>query len=147
MIFDCLGEYYGSQEQKIKKNFYLAIQYFDVEPWEETLNHIKVTIYGKEGTPYEDGKFILELKLPDNYPFNPPYDQLHTKIWHPDIDDSPPGIHQTCLAITNPDLVGVVDVNHNDYGGWTASKSILDVVIVGSKSFIWRFPFLTPQIQ
>ena len=31
MIFDCFGQYYKSQEQKIRQNFLLAVSNFDVE--------------------------------------------------------------------------------------------------------------------
>ncbi|GAH72786.1 unnamed protein product, partial [marine sediment metagenome] len=27
---------------------------------------------GKDGTPYYKGKFIFEIKFPENYPFAPP---------------------------------------------------------------------------
>ena len=41
MIFDCLGEYYKSQEQKIRQNFHLAVSTFDVESIHELRVEIK----------------------------------------------------------------------------------------------------------
>ncbi|NVM45481.1 MAG: hypothetical protein HWN79_11250, partial [Candidatus Lokiarchaeota archaeon] len=32
-------------------------------------DHLRLTIIGKEGTPYAKGKFIFEIKFPDLYNF------------------------------------------------------------------------------
>uniref|UniRef100_A0A1A9WGU4 UBC core domain-containing protein n=1 Tax=Glossina brevipalpis TaxID=37001 RepID=A0A1A9WGU4_9MUSC len=42
-------------------------------------------ITGPMGTPYEGGKFQLEIKVPERYPFAPPSMRFITKIWHPNI--------------------------------------------------------------
>ena len=34
---------------------------------------------------YEGGTFLLEIKIPDTYPFNPPKVKFTTRIWHPNI--------------------------------------------------------------
>jgi ubiquitin-conjugating enzyme (huntingtin interacting protein 2) len=36
-------------------------------------------------TPYESGTFLLEIHVPETYPFNPPKVKFLTKIWHPNI--------------------------------------------------------------
>lgn len=36
-------------------------------------------------TPYELGTFLLEIHVPETYPFNPPKVKFLTKIWHPNI--------------------------------------------------------------
>ena len=41
---------------------------------------------GPNETPYENGKFKLEMFLPENYPMNPPKIRFLTKIYHPNID-------------------------------------------------------------
>jgi len=41
MIFDCFGEYYKSQEQKIRQNFHLALSTFDIEGIHELRVEIK----------------------------------------------------------------------------------------------------------
>merc|ERR1712076_243224 len=42
-------------------------------------------IMGPPDTPYEDGKFKLDIVIPETYPFNPPKVKFVTKIWHPNI--------------------------------------------------------------
>lgn len=41
---------------------------------------------GPSGSPYEEGKFKLELYLPDDYPMTAPKVRFLTKIYHPNID-------------------------------------------------------------
>jgi len=45
----------------------------------------KGTITGPVATPYEGGKFIIDIELPSDYPFVPPKMKFVTKIWHPNI--------------------------------------------------------------
>lgn len=42
-------------------------------------------IAGPPDTPYEKGTFLLEIHVPETYPFNPPKVKFITKIWHPNI--------------------------------------------------------------
>ncbi|KAF2074393.1 hypothetical protein CYY_004289 [Polysphondylium violaceum] len=42
-------------------------------------------IKGPPDTPYEDGKFELDIKVPSNYPLQPPTIKFVTKIFHPNI--------------------------------------------------------------
>jgi ubiquitin-conjugating enzyme (huntingtin interacting protein 2) len=51
----------------------------------DDLTELKGTIAGPPDTPYEGGTYILEIKIPDTYPFNPPKVRFVTKIWHPNI--------------------------------------------------------------
>ena len=36
-------------------------------------------------TPYEGGKFLVDIIIPPDYPFKPPKMKFDTKIWHPNI--------------------------------------------------------------
>ncbi|SBS96679.1 ubiquitin-conjugating enzyme, putative [Plasmodium malariae] len=53
-------------------------------------------IKGPAGTPYEDGHFILDITIPNDYPYNPPKIKFNTKIWHPNISSQTGAI---CLDV------------------------------------------------
>lgn len=46
---------------------------------------LKLTFETPTDTPYEFGTFLLEIHVPETYPFNPPKVKFLTKIWHPNI--------------------------------------------------------------
>ena len=102
--------------------------YIEVKPWVDRDDHLRVKIRGLEGTPYEDGIFVFELKIASNYPYSPPYCFCQTLIWHPNID-LPELARKTnvCLDLINPNLVGKVD-SRTGASGWTPSKTISDVI-------------------
>lgn len=56
-----------------------------VELVNDSFTELKGEIAGPPDTPYEGGNFILEIKVPETYPFNPPKVRFITKIWHPNI--------------------------------------------------------------
>lgn len=43
-----------------------------IEIMNDQLTKIKGTINGPPDSPYEGGKFVLDLAIPDSYPFIPP---------------------------------------------------------------------------
>ncbi|XP_064394244.1 ubiquitin-conjugating enzyme E2-22 kDa-like [Halichondria panicea] len=49
------------------------------------LTKLRGFITGPPDTPFEGGKFILDIQIPESYPFNPPKVKFVTKIWHPNI--------------------------------------------------------------
>ncbi|XP_053675190.1 ubiquitin-conjugating enzyme E2-22 kDa [Anopheles nili] len=51
----------------------------------DNFTELRGEIAGPPDTPYEGGKFVLEIKVPETYPFNPPKVKFMTKIWHPNI--------------------------------------------------------------
>ncbi|XP_046663726.1 ubiquitin-conjugating enzyme E2-22 kDa isoform X3 [Homalodisca vitripennis] len=56
-----------------------------VELVDDNYTELKGEIAGPPDTPYEGGNFVLEIKVPETYPFNPPKVRFITKIWHPNI--------------------------------------------------------------
>ncbi|XP_014672084.1 PREDICTED: ubiquitin-conjugating enzyme E2-22 kDa-like [Priapulus caudatus] len=56
-----------------------------VELVDNNFTELRGEIAGPPDTPYESGTFILEIKIPETYPFNPPKVRFQTKIWHPNI--------------------------------------------------------------
>ncbi len=49
------------------------------------LTHLKACLPGPPGTPYEGGRFIVDVKIPGEYPFRPPVMKFDTRVWHPNI--------------------------------------------------------------
>jgi len=53
---------------------------------EDNTRYFSVVIDGPVGTPYDNGKFELELFLGEDFPMKPPKARFLTKIYHPNID-------------------------------------------------------------
>jgi ubiquitin-conjugating enzyme E2 D/E len=56
-----------------------------IETLGDDLFHIRATILGPAGTPYEGGTFILDVKVPFDYPLRSPEYTMLTKIYHPNV--------------------------------------------------------------
>jgi len=63
---------------------------------ESDLTNIIAKIKGPQDSPYERGIFQVEVKIPSNYPFEPPKMRFITKIWHPNVSSQTGAI---CLDI------------------------------------------------
>jgi ubiquitin-protein ligase len=124
---------------------YKGDPFIKLEPWGMNVDHLRLTITGKSGTPYADGKFMFEIKMPDNYPFHPPYAYCHTLLWHPNIDSSiPPGKINICLDLINPELVGKVDPS-TGASGWTPSKTLTNIIEALKGQIHMEPPFFNPS--
>ena len=51
----------------------------------DSLTNWNATIVGPQDTPYEGGKFIINIDFSDNYPFKAPKVHFKTRIYHPNI--------------------------------------------------------------
>jgi len=78
--------------QRIKREFQEVVKSEEslkntikVELVGDSLTRLKGEIAGPPDTPYEGGKFNLDIVVPETYPFNPPKVKFTTKIWHPNI--------------------------------------------------------------
>ncbi|KAI2609124.1 ubiquitin-conjugating enzyme/RWD-like protein [Hypoxylon fragiforme] len=62
------------------------------------LTHLKACLPGPPGTPYEGGRFIVDVKIPGEYPFRPPVMKFDTRVWHPNISSQTGAICLDTLA-------------------------------------------------
>ncbi len=46
---------------------------------------LQATISGPPGSPFEGGRFEMELEVPENYPLTPPKAKFVTKVFHPNV--------------------------------------------------------------
>jgi len=51
----------------------------------DDLSHLKASFQGPPETPYEGGTYIVDIKIPNEYPFRPPVMKFETKLWHPNV--------------------------------------------------------------
>ncbi|EGE86384.1 ubiquitin carrier protein [Blastomyces dermatitidis ATCC 18188] len=54
----------------------------------DDLTQLTVLLTGPQGTPYSQGLWQLHLRIPEDYPKNPPKVAFKTRIWHPNVDES-----------------------------------------------------------
>ena len=51
----------------------------------DDLAHLKGRFKGPPATPYEGGTFVVDIRIPGEYPFRPPIMKFDTKLWHPNV--------------------------------------------------------------
>ncbi|KAN0115374.1 Ubiquitin-conjugating enzyme/RWD-like protein [Hyaloscypha variabilis] len=49
------------------------------------LSHLHASFPGPPDTPYEGGTYVVDIKIPQEYPFRPPQMSFKTKLWHPNV--------------------------------------------------------------
>lgn len=76
-----------------------------------SLNQVRFFLLGPECTPYYDGCWKVELKIPNEYPEKPPKAFFMTKIFHPNVD---PNTGEVCVDTLkrgwNPKKVDLVEI-------------------------------------
>ncbi len=80
------------ETQKLKKDLINGIS---AEAFSDNPRYFNIIISRPKDSPYEWGKFHLQLYLPQEYPMVPPKCIFMTKIYHPNIDF----IRRICLDI------------------------------------------------
>ena len=113
---------YGLLKQLYKDGTIKQLKAFPGRP--KSMDHLALLIEGPKKTPYEKGKFKLELRFGMDYPYSPPFMRLHTPIWHPNFWPNPNEYHgkrNICLALLDADKKG-----HKD--GWSPTKNIGTVI-------------------
>lgn len=63
----------------------IAKSMIKVELVNDNYTQLRGEISGPPDTPYEGGLFVLDIRIPETYPFNPPKVRFLTRIWHPNI--------------------------------------------------------------
>merc|ERR1711874_772815 len=71
--------------REVVKSKEIAESGVQLELVNDDLTELAGTVAGPPDTPYSGGKYKLEIKIPDTYPFNPPKVRFITKIWHPNV--------------------------------------------------------------
>ncbi|KAA8909304.1 ubiquitin-conjugating enzyme/RWD-like protein [Sphaerosporella brunnea] len=51
----------------------------------DNMMHLRGWFEGPPDTPYAGGTYVVDIVLPDNYPFVPPKMRFETRVWHPNI--------------------------------------------------------------
>ncbi|KAL3419522.1 ubiquitin-conjugating enzyme [Phlyctema vagabunda] len=51
----------------------------------EDITHLLASFPGPPDTPYEGGVYVVDVKIPNDYPFRPPVMFFKTKVWHPNV--------------------------------------------------------------
>ncbi|KAF2157976.1 hypothetical protein K461DRAFT_326115 [Myriangium duriaei CBS 260.36] len=73
----------GKEIQDVQKDTHSGITLELLDPAEMT--SLKGIFKGPPDTPYEGGTFIVDIRIPNEYPFQPPKMKFDTKIWHPNV--------------------------------------------------------------
>ena len=76
---------------------------------------LRATILGPEGSPYEGGRFDVEITVPRSYPFVSPKCRFLTKIWHPNVDHK---TGEVCLVDIPPSLLLIKILIHYQVETW-----------------------------
>lgn len=90
---DTLADKRSKKEISILKND--KDKQFEIYQVKNNSRHVIICLNGAKDTPFEGGKFFVEIFFPDSYPQIPPKARFMTKIYHPNIDK----IGRICLDI------------------------------------------------
>ncbi|PFH56707.1 hypothetical protein XA68_16111 [Ophiocordyceps unilateralis] len=91
---------------------------------EDDLLQWECAVQGPEGTPFEGGVFLAEMKFPKDYPLSPPTMRFLVDVWHPNV--YPSGL--VCISILHPPGD---DPNHYEQASerWSPIQSVEKILI------------------
>ena len=81
----------------------------------DDLTQLNVLLAGPQGTPYANGLWRLQLKIPTDYPRSPPKAAFRTRIWHPNVEEKTGGVCVDTLK-----------------SGWGEGVTLRDVLVVST---------------
>ena len=64
-------------------------------PINDNILHLTGSLKGPDGTPYDGGTFLVDIVIPQQYPFEPPKMKFTTPVWHPNIHED----GKVCISI------------------------------------------------
>lgn len=65
----------------------------------DDLTHLEGQFVGPDDTPYAGGKYLIDVQIPNDYPFRPPVMKFKTRVWHPNVSS------QTVRAPAEPTVL------------------------------------------
>ncbi|KAJ1794837.1 hypothetical protein LPJ59_004452 [Coemansia sp. RSA 2399] len=114
----------GSQNARLMKEFRMLQkelpQGIICTPRHERLDSYEASIEGPPNTPYENGRFLIDVSLSSRYPIEPPSLKFKSRIYHPNIDDH----GNICLDILKSGKKG----NWNP--SWTLGKVLVSMTVL-----------------
>jgi ubiquitin-conjugating enzyme E2 H len=76
---------------------------------ESDMSEFCLRFTGPPGTAYDGGVWTIQVKLPDAYPYRPPYIRFRNRIYHPNIEEAS-GI--VCLDVLNQTWTPLFDLSN-----------------------------------
>ncbi|KAF3906824.1 hypothetical protein AA313_de0207371 [Arthrobotrys entomopaga] len=64
----------------------------------DDVSHLQGKLKGPPNTPYEGGTFLIDIKIPQEYPFKPPVMKFETRVYHPNVSSQTGAICLDTLA-------------------------------------------------
>jgi len=86
---------------------------------DDNMTHWSAVLKGPIGSPYEGGRFVLDLIFPPKYPFEPPRVTFRTPVFHPNVSTN----GAICMDILKPN------------GAWSPLMTV-DALLVSIQSLL-----------
>ena len=138
---DNLGKRPG---KRCLRNEFAEFESIRVSLKDNNLYEWEAIIQGPLGSPYEGGKFVLDISFPDEYPFQPPKVTFKTKIYHFNIN-SKGEIGLDILTKTWTPALKVHDVLQSIYSHLTCYDPLSTIDLQQILNHIILFQFMVDR--